>query len=155
MKIQFPILVSPHHPHFYPLLSMDWMLPLRLGRHSGEKAENILLPVIIFGSLGGLTLLIIVIVVAMCFWGRTNKKKLPPADVIPKVRRRVRGPGEGWKDSPDVLKQQNFILSLLVFFCGEQFLKKCVVFELVTNLVVFFFIYFENGAKISLDLFIF
>ncbi|XP_052562384.1 irregular chiasm C-roughest protein-like isoform X1 [Culex pipiens pallens] len=49
-----------------------------------SKAENILLPVVIFGSLGGLTLLIIVIVVAMCFWGRTNKKKLPPADVIPK-----------------------------------------------------------------------
>nr|XP_029717674.1 irregular chiasm C-roughest protein-like isoform X1 [Aedes albopictus] len=46
--------------------------------------ENILLPVIIFGSLGGLTLLIIIIIAAMCFWGRRNKKALPPADVIPK-----------------------------------------------------------------------
>ncbi|XP_062540345.1 irregular chiasm C-roughest protein-like [Armigeres subalbatus] len=46
--------------------------------------ENILLPVIIFGSLGGLTLLIIIIIAAMCFWGRKNKKVLPPADVIPK-----------------------------------------------------------------------
>ncbi|XP_055624106.1 irregular chiasm C-roughest protein-like isoform X2 [Toxorhynchites rutilus septentrionalis] len=46
--------------------------------------ENILLPVIIFGSLGGLTLLIIIIVTTMCFRGRKGRKKLPPADVIPK-----------------------------------------------------------------------
>ncbi|XP_055586391.1 irregular chiasm C-roughest protein-like [Uranotaenia lowii] len=47
--------------------------------------DNLLLPVIIFGFLGGVTLLIIVIAVAMCLWGRKGHKKLlPPADVIPK-----------------------------------------------------------------------
>ncbi|XP_058812537.1 irregular chiasm C-roughest protein-like [Topomyia yanbarensis] len=46
--------------------------------------ENILLPVIIFGSLGGLTLLIIIVLLATCLWSRKSRKELPPADVIPK-----------------------------------------------------------------------
>ncbi|XP_058442858.1 irregular chiasm C-roughest protein-like isoform X2 [Malaya genurostris] len=46
--------------------------------------ENILLPVIIFGSLGGLTLLIIIVLLATCFRRDKSRKELPPADVIPK-----------------------------------------------------------------------
>nr|XP_029729836.1 irregular chiasm C-roughest protein-like [Aedes albopictus] len=45
--------------------------------------DTILLPVIIFGSIGGFVLVIIVIIIAMCFCVKKSKKKLPPADVIP------------------------------------------------------------------------
>ncbi|XP_052899813.1 irregular chiasm C-roughest protein-like [Anopheles moucheti] len=49
-----------------------------------SKEQN-LLPVIVLGSLGGITFLIIVIVIVICLCSRRNKKKhLPPADVIPK-----------------------------------------------------------------------
>uniref|UniRef100_A0A182XXZ3 Ig-like domain-containing protein n=1 Tax=Anopheles stephensi TaxID=30069 RepID=A0A182XXZ3_ANOST len=50
-----------------------------------SKEQN-LLPVIVLGSLGGITFLIIVVVIGICLCSRRNKKKhLPPADVIPKV----------------------------------------------------------------------
>ncbi|XP_038111190.1 irregular chiasm C-roughest protein [Culex quinquefasciatus] len=45
--------------------------------------DTILLPVIIFGSIGGFILVIIMIIIAMCFCVKKSKKKLPPADVIP------------------------------------------------------------------------
>ncbi|XP_062536789.1 irregular chiasm C-roughest protein-like [Armigeres subalbatus] len=45
--------------------------------------DTILLPVIIFGSIGGFVLVIIVIIITMCFCVKKSKKKLPPADVIP------------------------------------------------------------------------
>ncbi|XP_053678604.1 irregular chiasm C-roughest protein-like [Anopheles nili] len=49
-----------------------------------SKEQN-LLPVIVLGSLGGITFLIIVIVIGICLCSRRSKKKhLPPADVIPK-----------------------------------------------------------------------
>ncbi|EAT46033.1 AAEL002754-PA [Aedes aegypti] len=47
--------------------------------------DTILLPVIIFGSIGGFVLVIIVIIIAMCFCVKKSKKKLPPADVIPEA----------------------------------------------------------------------
>uniref|UniRef100_A0A182KDT0 Ig-like domain-containing protein n=1 Tax=Anopheles christyi TaxID=43041 RepID=A0A182KDT0_9DIPT len=50
-----------------------------------SKEQN-LLPMIMLGSLGGITILIILIVIGICLCSRRNKKKhLPPADVIPKV----------------------------------------------------------------------
>uniref|UniRef100_A0A1S4G8F0 Ig-like domain-containing protein n=1 Tax=Anopheles gambiae TaxID=7165 RepID=A0A1S4G8F0_ANOGA len=49
-----------------------------------SKEPN-LLPVIVLGSLGGITILIILVVIAICLCSRRNRKKhLPPADVIPK-----------------------------------------------------------------------
>uniref|UniRef100_A0A182PBZ6 Ig-like domain-containing protein n=1 Tax=Anopheles epiroticus TaxID=199890 RepID=A0A182PBZ6_9DIPT len=49
-----------------------------------SKEQN-LLPVIVLGSLGGVTILIIIIIIGICLCSRRNKKKhLPPADVIPK-----------------------------------------------------------------------
>ncbi|XP_065094287.1 irregular chiasm C-roughest protein-like [Ochlerotatus camptorhynchus] len=45
--------------------------------------ETIFLPLIIFGSIGGLIVVTVMIIIAMCFCVKKSKKKLPPADVIP------------------------------------------------------------------------
>ncbi|EAA06355.4 AGAP000217-PA [Anopheles gambiae str. PEST] len=58
-----------------------------------SKGKPNLLPVIVLGSLGGITILIILVVIAICLCSRRNRKKhLPPADVIPKVRVRANSP---------------------------------------------------------------
>uniref|UniRef100_A0A182J1W2 Ig-like domain-containing protein n=1 Tax=Anopheles atroparvus TaxID=41427 RepID=A0A182J1W2_ANOAO len=60
-----------------------------------SKEQN-LFPVIVLGSLGGITFLIIVIIIGICLCSRRNKKKhLPPADVIPKYEVPGKDCGEG------------------------------------------------------------